>query len=86
MFPPKALGEACTNVVTEYRHRRETDPTMYTLEVDRMDNQEVEDLFRQVVFDYRLCHLRAPGIYDATKRELEKKARLAWDTRKAAFG
>jgi hypothetical protein len=73
--------------VTEYRHKRETDQTMYTLEVDRMDNQEMEDVLRQVILDYRLYHLRAPGTFDdATERDLEKKARLAWDTINAAFG
>ena len=52
-----------------------------------MDDQEMEDLLRQAVFDYRLYYLRTPGTYDdATERDLEKKARMAWDTIKAAFG
>lgn len=74
-------------MVTEYRHKRDSDQSSYTLEVDRLDDREIEELLRQLVVDYRQYHLRAADTFDdVVEAELEKKARLAWDTLKAAFG
>jgi hypothetical protein len=74
-------------MVTEYRHRRDSDQSNYTLEVDRLDDHEIEELLRQVVVDYRQFHLREADTFDeVAEAELEKKARLAWDTLNTAFG
>jgi hypothetical protein len=67
--------------VTEYRYRRDTDEANYTLEVDRMNDQEMEALLQQVILDYRLYHLRVAETFDDfAEADLQGKARLAWDT------
>ena len=80
---------ACTTVVTEYRKRRESDNAAYTVEVECMSHQEIEDLLQQSVTDYKRYHLldlnSSERVENGEVEMLRKKAQLAWDTLKAVF-
>ncbi|RFU26950.1 hypothetical protein B7463_g9389, partial [Scytalidium lignicola] len=81
-------GSACTTVATEYRKKRESDSALYTIEIECMNSDEIEDLLRQSVIDYRRYHVqeRESETTDHTQEEqLQIKAKVAWDTLKAAF-
>lgn len=57
------------------------------MEIDCMEEEDIAALLRQLLVDYRRYHLRQQGQYDATEEEdMHKRARLAWDTLRAAFG
>lgn len=73
-------------MVTEYRKKRETDVATYTAEIECTSNDEIEDLLRQSVVDYRRYHLLDPEIIDGPEEErLRRKAQVAWNTLEAAF-
>jgi len=51
-----------------------------------MTDDEIEDLLKQLVTDYRDFHTRAEDRYpDAELPAMEIKARIAWDTLQATF-
>ncbi|KAH8653995.1 hypothetical protein BGZ60DRAFT_159006 [Tricladium varicosporioides] len=83
-------GSACTTVVTEYRQKRPCDTAPFTIEVQCMEDQEIQDLLQQCIVDYRRYHLLdRSGIEAPERSEIERlgaKAKLAWDTILAAFG
>lgn len=53
-----------------------------------MNEGEIEDLLQQSVVDYRQYHLRDPDhpLPSSEEEILQKKAKVAWDTLRAAFG
>jgi hypothetical protein len=83
-------GEFGTSTVTEYRKKRDNDHAVYTIEIERMRDREMDDLLRQSVVDYRRFHLRDhnddPQSETADIESLRQKAKEAWDTISAAFG
>jgi hypothetical protein len=76
--------------VTEYRRKRDSDNAPYTVEVERLEVPEMEDLLRQSVVDYRRYHLldqngdEVPSAGEV--EQLRVKAVQAWETLSAAFG
>ncbi|OBT77048.1 hypothetical protein VF21_02905 [Pseudogymnoascus sp. 05NY08] len=83
-----ADGTACTSAATEYRKKRTSDPDVYNVEIECMNDGEIDGLLRQSVVDYRQYHLRDLDHPLANSEEeiLQKKAKVAWDTLTAAFG
>ncbi|KFY43837.1 hypothetical protein V494_01801 [Pseudogymnoascus sp. VKM F-4513 (FW-928)] len=83
-----ADGTACTSAATEYRKIRASDPDVYNVEIECMNEGEIEGLLQQCVVDYRQYHLRDLDHPLANSEEelLQKKAKVAWDTIAAAFG
>ncbi|KAG9235237.1 hypothetical protein BJ875DRAFT_459547 [Amylocarpus encephaloides] len=83
-------GSACTTVVTEYRQKRDGDSATYTIEIESMKDELIQDILRQSVIDYRRYHLLdrdASEMPDHVELEkLEKNAKFAWDTIIGAFG
>jgi len=75
--------------VTEYRRKRDSDNDSYSVEIERVGNQEMEDLLRQSVVDYRRYHLLDRNgnerLSDGEEEQLRLKAKQAWDTLIAAF-
>ncbi|KFY22450.1 hypothetical protein V493_06579 [Pseudogymnoascus sp. VKM F-4281 (FW-2241)] len=83
-----ADGTACTSAATEYRKKRASDPDVYNVEIECMNEAEIAGLLRQCVVDYRQYHLRDLDLPLANSEEevLQKKAKVGWDTLTAAFG
>ncbi|OBT66790.1 hypothetical protein VE03_03995 [Pseudogymnoascus sp. 23342-1-I1] len=83
-----ADGTACTSAATEYRKKRTSDPDVFNVEIECMNDGEVEGLLRQCVVDYRQYHLRDLDhpLANSEEEALQKKAKVAWDTLAAAFG
>jgi len=69
--------------------KRDHDNATYTLEIERMGNQDMSELLRQSVIDYRQYHLRDlednRGSEGGEVETLRQKADEAWDTLKAVF-
>jgi hypothetical protein len=83
------LGKACTSVVTEYRHRKQEQKARYTVEIDCMTDDEIDDLLRELIWSYRqfyLCDLDERGVTLDEQKRLEEQSKLAWDTLQGAFG
>ncbi|OBT38703.1 hypothetical protein VE00_10646 [Pseudogymnoascus sp. WSF 3629] len=83
-----ADGTACTSAATEYRKKRTSDPDVYNVEIECMNDGEIDGLLRQCVVDYRQYHLRDLDhpLANSEEEVLQKKAKVAWDTLMAAFG
>jgi hypothetical protein len=83
------LGKACTSIVTEYRLRKLGQSAKYTIEIDRMTDDEIEEQLRELLRSYRNFHmwdLDEKGMIGDDQRRLAEKSKLAWDTLKSAFG
>jgi hypothetical protein len=83
------MGRACTSVVTEYRNRKREHTAKYTIEIDCMTDDEIDEQLRELLWSYRQFHLRDREDKMVTGDELklqEKQSKLAWDTLHAAFG
>ncbi|PGH26649.1 hypothetical protein AJ80_01594 [Polytolypa hystricis UAMH7299] len=82
-------ARACTSIVTEYRRKRASDSAAFTIEIDCLDNQEIEELLHQIIVDYRRYHARSSSSLQDEEgdelRQLRVKAQWAWDTLKAVF-
>src|SRR5277367_1510527 len=84
------MGGACTNIVTEYRNRKREHTAKYTIEIDCMTDDEIDEQLRELLWSYRQFYLR-DLLEDkmVTGDELKlrgKQSKLAWDTLRAAFG
>ena len=79
------LGRACTSVVTEYRLRKQEHTAKYTIEIDRMSSNEIEEQLNELLWSYRLFHI-ADVDKQAEDKKLADRSELAWDTLQAAFG
>jgi hypothetical protein len=83
------LGRACTIVVTEYRNRKREHTAKYTIEVDCMTEEEIDEQLRELLWSYRqfyLCDLDDKGVSADEQKHLQEQSKLAWDTLYAAFG
>lgn len=74
--------------MTEYRKKRLSDPDIYNVEIECMNDGEIESLLHECVVDYRQYHLRDLDVplSQPEAEKLQKKAKVAWDTLTAAFG
>lgn len=84
------MGRACTSIVTEYRNRKREHVAKYTIEIDCMTDDEIDEQLRELLWSYRQFYLR-DLLEDkmVTGDELKlrgKQSKLAWDTLHAAFG
>ncbi|CZR60546.1 uncharacterized protein PAC_10442 [Phialocephala subalpina] len=83
------IGAVCTNVVTEYRRRQPEHTSNYTIEIDRMTNEEIGDQLKELLWSYRQFYLSDLDDKNATaddQKRLEQQSKVAWDTLQAAFG
>ncbi|KAL4884754.1 hypothetical protein BJY04DRAFT_181964 [Aspergillus karnatakaensis] len=51
-------GDACTSVVTEFRHIDDSHPQQYTLEVGYMNRDEMNDLLQELLVAYRMRYTK----------------------------
>jgi hypothetical protein len=83
------LGEACTSVVTEYHNRKREHTAKYTVEIDCMTDDEIDELLRELLWNYRqyyVCDLNAQDVTADEKKEFEEQSKLAYGTLQAVFG
>jgi len=75
--------------VTEYRLRKREHTAKYTIEIDRMTEEEIDEQLKEVLWSYRqfyLCKFDSMSITLDEQRKLEDQSKVAWDTLQAAFG
>lgn len=81
-------GTACTSVITEYRLKASHHTAPFTIEVEYLEDEEIEEVVRELLWDYRQLYL--PGAEQELNAEEYKKcceqSELAWSTLEAAFG
>lgn len=83
-----SAGLACTSCVTEFRARRPSDSSPYTVEIERMGTNDIENLLQESLIDYRRYHLLDKNRSDIDNAEIEvlrNKANVAWGLLGAAF-
>jgi hypothetical protein len=83
------MGSACTSVVTEYRHSQNHHKSKYTVEIDCMTDDEINDQLQELLRSYRrfhLCDLDKTHTTADEANQLRSQSQLAWDTLQAAFG
>ncbi|KAL4805559.1 hypothetical protein BDV18DRAFT_161210 [Aspergillus unguis] len=83
-------GNACTSVVTEFRHTDETHPQPYTIEADFMTADEQKELLQELMRSYRLRHTGAfreitNEVTAEESRRIETMSQRAWDTLRSLF-
>lgn len=81
-------GAACTSVVTEYMQRTSRHPAPISVEVERLSQSEIEELIKELVWNYRQMLLPAIESDEVSAEEYERCQResdLAWSTLEAAF-
>ena len=76
-------------MVTEYRQRSIDQQDPITIEVDYLSKSEIEELIRELVWNYRQLFL--PGIeentvFSAEYPRLQRESDHAWSALQAAFG
>jgi GTPase SAR1 family protein len=82
------IGEACTCVVTEFRQKKPEHTSRYYIEVQRLSDDQIHDLVRELVWSYRKLYL--PGL-DRNRMEreeidrIENESKLAWSILETAF-
>jgi hypothetical protein len=82
------LGTACTSVVTEYMQKTSSHTAPITVEVERLSQSGIEELVRELVWNYRQMLLPAVESNEVTPEEyarLQRESDLAWSTLEAAF-
>jgi hypothetical protein len=81
-------GAACTSVVTEYMQMTTQHTAPITVEVERLSQSGIEELVRELVWNYRQMLLPDVESNEVTPEEYERFQResdLAWSTLDAAF-
>ena len=84
------IGSACTAVATEYRYKRDIDFAPYTIEVEYLSKDKIEDLIKELIWSYRQVFLienddeSKEGAEEFRHREAESG--IAWSALNAAFG
>lgn len=81
-------GAACTSVVTEYMQKTVQHTAPITVEVERLSQSGIEELIKELVWNYRqmlLPDVESNDIPPDEYQRLQRESDLAWSTLKAAF-
>lgn len=76
-------------MVTEYHNRKREHTAKYTVEVDCMTDDEIDELLRELLWSYRqfyVCDLNKNDVTADERKEFEEQSKLAFDTLQVAFG
>lgn len=75
--------------MTEYRLRQQEHIAKFTIEIDRMTNQEIGEQLKELLWSYRQFYLSDLDDSNATAEDqklLEQQSKVAWAILQAAFG
>ncbi|KAE9378236.1 hypothetical protein N431DRAFT_554494 [Stipitochalara longipes BDJ] len=70
----------------EYPLRKPSHTVRYRIEIDRMTEVEIDEQLRELVWSYRQFILYDREVTAEEQKHLERQAKVAWDTLRAAFG
>jgi hypothetical protein len=82
------IGAACTSVVTEYRQKTADHTAPITIEVEYLCNSEIEDLIKELVWNYRqmyLPHMENDKITENEYIKMQRESEQAWSSLEAGF-
>lgn len=82
------IGAACTSVVTEYRQRTTNHVAPITIEVEYLSMSEIEDLIKELVWNYRqmyLPHTEGDNISENEYVIMQRESEQAWSSLEAGF-
>ncbi|KFY06936.1 hypothetical protein V492_07602 [Pseudogymnoascus sp. VKM F-4246] len=82
------IGSACTSVVTEYRQKTTEHVALITIEVEYLSMDEIEDLIKELVWNYRQMYLPSTEGDSTSENEyatMQRKSEQAWSSLEAGF-
>ncbi|KFY44996.1 hypothetical protein V494_01204 [Pseudogymnoascus sp. VKM F-4513 (FW-928)] len=82
------IGSACTSVVTEYRQKTTEQVAPITIEVEYLSMDEIEDLIKELVWNYRQMYLpstEGDSISENEYATMQRKSEQAWSSLEAGF-
>ncbi|KFY49525.1 hypothetical protein V496_09946 [Pseudogymnoascus sp. VKM F-4515 (FW-2607)] len=82
------IGAACTSVVTEYRQKTTDHLAPITIEVEYLSIGEIEDLIKELVWNYRqmyLPHTEGDSISENEYATMQRESEQAWSSLEAGF-
>ncbi|OBT81787.1 hypothetical protein VE02_09856 [Pseudogymnoascus sp. 03VT05] len=82
------IGAACTSVVTEYRQKTTDHLAPITIEVEYLSIDEIEDLIKELVWNYRqmyLPHSEGDSISENEYPTMQRESEQAWSSLEAGF-
>ncbi|OBT96981.1 hypothetical protein VE01_05489 [Pseudogymnoascus verrucosus] len=82
------IGAACTSVVTEYRQKTTDHLAPITIEVEYLSMGEIEDLIKELVWNYRqmyLPHTEGDSVSENEYATMQRESEQAWSSLEAGF-
>ncbi|RDL37034.1 Uncharacterized protein BP5553_04467 [Venustampulla echinocandica] len=82
------IGAACTSVVTEYRQKTAIHVAPITIEVEYLSMSEIEDLIKELIWNYRRIYLPHSEGENVTENEytmMQRVSEQAWSSLEAGF-
>ncbi|KFZ06243.1 hypothetical protein V501_07587 [Pseudogymnoascus sp. VKM F-4519 (FW-2642)] len=82
------IGAACTSVVTEYRQKTTDHLAPITIEVEYLSIGEIEDLIKELVWNYRqmyLPHTEGDSVSENEYATMQRESEQAWSSLEAGF-
>ncbi|KAH6678502.1 hypothetical protein B0J14DRAFT_582898 [Halenospora varia] len=82
------IGAACTSVVTEYRQKTKDHTAPITIEVEYLSKPEIEDLIKELLWNYRQMFLPEVEEDKVDAKEyarLQRESEQAWSALEAGF-
>ncbi|KFY95308.1 hypothetical protein V500_02839 [Pseudogymnoascus sp. VKM F-4518 (FW-2643)] len=82
------IGAACTSVVTEYRQKTTNHVAPITIEVEYLSISEIEDLIKELLWNYRQMYLPHTEDDEVSENEyaiVQRRSEQAWFSLEAGF-